>query len=528
MKKFIPISTFHKLFKSYSDLLSYDGLSVFIDRLKSSEGENISASLGLKPSELMYFIETVSKTENVLFYGWIEQNSNLFKFLTENKITFYEDKEGHLQHQLGASFQKFLSPFLSNQLIKHQGERELGKLEKLFSFVQLLDVEHRSVIENNLLESLMPEVKSVISNASSITDEQELIQVVKPMMDDRILTIVNSMSKASYGFKVDYVDDCLSVLKMQSCTPRFANWVLKRLEEIEMNKEHEHKVLDLRGELIAGNLAVKNHGKRKINFRFRNVAMFVFTITAVGLIGYLVFYKPFSRVEDVLFTNDTSFMQFSKEERLTIDSLLLAMKGQKAEDELRIDQGISLIGESDELTIRKSFENPILERTYKDLIMDAEYREDLYQDSCNTDVLFKPIPGSSDLKSRNANIETMIKNESEYDAIIVVSENTSKGSTFSMIILEGETKKIEINRYDLLKIVPGNNLQNYNPIIQDEGLPSKHFIQHFCKIDFNYKEGVTTDYQMVNLFEGRNKLLLMGDIGGSFKVIDINGAFATQ
>ena len=527
MKKFIPISIFRELYASHGDILTSEGLNKFVERLKSEEGILICRSSQILTDDFKFFVLTLLKQENVLFYGWVEQNKTLFELLTENRVSFYEDKEGHLQHQLGESFQKFLSPFLSNQLIKRKGERELVSLEKLFSFVQLLDVEHRSVIENNLLEGLMPEVKSVISNASSITDEQELIQVVKPMMDDRILTIVNSLSKASYGFKVDYVDDCLSVLKTKSCTPRFANWVLKKLENIELNKEHEHKVVELRNELIAGNLIVKNHGKRKINLRFRNVAMFVFAISAVGLIGYLVFYKPFSRVEDVLFTNDTSFMQFSKEERFRIDSLLVAMKGQTAEDELRIDQGAPLIGDSDELTIRKSFENPTLERIYKDLIKDAEYREYLYQDSCKNAVSFKLIPGSSDLEKRKANIETMIKNESDYDAIIVVSENTKNGETFSMILLKGETKNFEINKYNFLKIIPGNDLQKH-ATLSEEDQPSKNFKQHFCDIDFNYKEGIKTDYQMINLFEGRNKLLLMGDIGGSFKVIDINGAFETQ
>ena len=528
MKKFIPISVFQKLYISQSDLLTSDGLSSFVKRLNSEEGNAISKASLHQSVDFLYFIETLSKKENVLFYGWVEQNLVLLKFLTENKVDFFKDKEGHLLHKFGLAYKKFVSPFLSNQLLEHQGEKELSKLEKVFSFVQLLDSEHRGVVENQLINELMSDVKNVTSNARAIEDEQILIEIIKPLMDDRILKVVNSLSKASYGFKVGYVDDCLSVLKTKSCTPRFANWVLKKLENIELNKEHEHKVVDLRNELITGDLVVRNHGKRKFNFRFGNLATFLFIVCVASLVGYVIYFKPFSEMEDVLFTNDTSFMQFSKEERLRIDSLLVAMKGQTAEDELRIDQGVPLIGDSDELTIRKSFENPTLERIYMDLIKDAEYREYLYQDSCKNAVSFKLIPGSSDLEKRKANIETMIKNESDYDAIIVVSENTKNGETFSMILLKGETKNFEINKYNFLKIIPGNDLQKHAVLSEEDDQPSKDFEQHFCDIDFNYGEGINRDYQMMNLSDGRTKILLMGDKGGSFKVIDINGAFESQ
>jgi len=42
------------------------------------------------------------------------------------------------------------------------------------------------------------------------------------------------------------------------------------------------------------------------------------------------------------------------------------------------------------------------------------------------------------------------------------------------------------------------------------------------------REAINTDHQMMNLIDGRTKILLMGDKGGSFKVIDINSAFESQ
>lgn len=526
MKKFISISTFQKLYSSRADLLTPEGLALFIERLNSEDGVSICQSELIQTEDFNNFLETLEKQENILFYGWVEQNQSLLEFVTKSELTTFHDKERHLEHKFSDNYKKFISPFLSNQLLKYQGEKELNNLEKVFSFVQLLDTEHRSVLENQLVNELMLDVKNVTTNAKSITDEQVLIETVKPLMDERIMAITNSLSKASYGFKVGYIDDILKVLKMKACTPRFANWILKRLEKIELNKEHEYKIIDLRNELISGELEVRNHGKKKFNFRIGTVAMIFLIIGIAGLVGYIIYYKPHSDVEETPFINDTSFMQFSKEERLKIDSLLIAMNGESMEDELRIDQGIPLIGDSDDLTIRNSYDNPTLERIYKDMIQDAENREDTYRDSCDKYVSFQQITGTTSLENRKANVETMIKNESDYDAILIVSENRKNGSTFSMMLPKNETKTFEINRYNYLKIIPGNHLQKFKQ--EQDALidqPSPDFKQQFCDIDFNYREGINTDYQLMHLNSGRTKILLMGDLGGTFKVIDIKSVF---
>ena len=113
MKKFIPISIFRELYASHGDILTSEGLNKFVERLKSEEGILICRSSQILTDDFKFFVLTLLKQEKVLFYGWVEQNKTLFELLTENRVSFYEDKEGHLQHQLGESFQKFLSPFLS-------------------------------------------------------------------------------------------------------------------------------------------------------------------------------------------------------------------------------------------------------------------------------------------------------------------------------------------------------------------------------------------------------------------------------
>lgn len=525
MSKFIPVQTFNQLYSSFSELLTDSGIKNFIIKLDGPEGKDIANQLQIEEKDLFTFRESMSDPQNILFHGWVEENGSLQNLLVEGRLKKYDDSSNHLKHQFLEKYQVFLSPYLSNNLLQYKGEEDLTILENAFSYVCLLDKNHRPTIESQLFEVIKNNVSNSVNSCKIIKEESELIELVKPLCDDRIISCVNSLSRASYAYKLGYIDEVLKVLKYKSCTPRFANWILKKLGAVQLNNEHEYKVKGLRKDLKEGDLAVRNHGKGGAPIKWGNIITLMLTFIVGGLVFWVVKYKPFSDVNDPQFTNDTSFMQFSKEERKKIDSLLVSMKGNLNNEDLMIDQGIPLIGESDQLTLRKTFLNASMERVYQDFIKDAEIREGKIPDSCQGNMSFEPIIGSKVLSSNSGKVEAMIKNESGYDAIIVVAEDNKGGNLYSMLLKQGETKSFKMNYYNHLMVIPGNDFQAYSipkGISVDE-LPSDKFKHYFCNVDFNYLQAINTTYQLTGMQNGKAKFLLMGDKGLNFHLIDING-----
>ncbi len=522
MKPFIPINAFQSFYSSFSELLTPEGINLFQKKIEQ-DGEEVFKKYNASIEEKQAFIDALANPKFILFHSWTEQNQVLFSLLTTGKLNLFTDKAKHLQHQYANEYKKFLSPFLSELLLKFDDSKELNIRLKALSFCQLLDKAHAPVVESQLFSPTLSEIKTIASSCKTIEDEKELIRRVTPLCKEEIIQSVNYLSRSSYGLKMEYVDTILSILKYKSCTPRFANWVLKELKKIELNKEHNTKITDFIRDLKKGELTVRNHGKQKRIIKTSTILTFLIVVLLGSSVFYLIKYKPFSEVEDEKISSETSFMQFSVEERKKIDSLLLVMNGNSKKDQIQIDKGTPLIGESDILTVRKSFVNEKFYAIHDDFLFDAEGRTYL-SDSCKTVVDFIEIEGTKKLKKKNGESNAKMKNESGYDVIIIVGEFAKNGAVYSAYLKQEETISFHLNKDDLIFLVAGTELNNYKKTNNKTKPSSKRFKQHFCYIDDNYYNSIATVYQVKHNNFSRIKLLLKGNFGASFFMIDLQSA----
>lgn len=513
------------MYVSHADLLTDEGIESFKAKL-NEEGLNLASKNGYSSEDLNSFSRSINNPNNLVFYGWVEQTGALLELLSGKKEPqFYLDRARHLEHQLANKYKQFLSPFLAESLLKFSGEKDISTLNNALSFCQLLDEDHSAVVESELFKTIKKRLLAMKSSMKSIEEEQGLIDLVKPLCSDEIITSVNSLSKASYALKLEYVDSMLAPIRVKSCTTRFANWILKQMEGIELNKEHEHKIVDLKRELREGELEVRNHGKGRTPIRWKNVIFSTFILGIAAVVFVVIYFKPFSEVKDQQFTNSSSFKQFTKEERIKIDSLLQAMNGNKREEEIYYDQGVPLIGQSTTLTLRKEFKNPTMEGLYNDLIKDAENQKAGYRDSCKTAIEYKRNTGIKNLIDLKGDIEAVIKNESDYDIIVYVAENRATGEVFSLYVPQGSTEVFTVNKYNTITVIAGNKHQAYvaHSGLSSDDKPSSKFKTHFCETDDNYKESINTSYKVIDKSQDKVKFMVMGSPGSYFHLIDLNG-----
>ena len=526
MRKFIPLSVFKELYSNESELLADVGMNSFREKLVIN-GNSIAEKAGFNTDQFMAFQETLLDPSNIVFYGWIEQHAAVKKALLGEKLSLFVDSSQHLSHTLSNSYKKFISSVLSDKLVRvkihSDEERKIA-----FSFVQLLDDRHRAVVEDKLFQPYQVQLDVLKTVSETTTDEQELVNLTKPLCSDEILAIVNYLSRASYASKLDYVDKILTTIHSKACTVRFANWVLERMSHVELNDEHKYKLTDLRKDLRQGNLTVRNHKKGSTPVRWKALFAMLLISLLVGSVVYLIVYKPFSQVDATEFSNNTSFRKFTKAERIRMDSLLNEMD-HPFEKEDEIDPLTTTIptGVDIDLVLRKSFKNSQMEAIYNDLMADVKLKENYPTSDCSDskNTVFKTSSSVKSLDDLKGVHPSVVRNESDYSIILYVAESFKGGKVYASLIKPNETIEFKVNKYNTLLIVAGNSYQKFiSPSSsKEEEQPSEAYTHHFCDTDLNYEETVCTSYQFLHPREGKNKFMVMGAKSGYVHLVDVHG-----
>ncbi|MDX2359369.1 MAG: hypothetical protein QNK23_01090 [Crocinitomicaceae bacterium] len=526
MPKFISITLFESLYRSQSDLLLDDGINNFIEKLSGTEGDLIARANGIDHAAFSGFIRSLKKPTTVLFQSWVAQSPALENLLKgKGEIEQFYDNHNHLKHQLSEEYKRYISPYLAECLLKYGGKEDRSLLVKCFSYVQLLDEDHTGLVEDALFKSIQDSLKAIKSPNTSMETEQELIDIVQPLCSKQIITIVNSISKTSYALKLGYVDGMLVALERRACTPRFANWVIKQLDEVKLNDEHNYKLRDIHKGIKQGRVKFQDTRQAKFTFNWKLLLLPVVVLAVYfGVYWYFAYQaaNP-TEIDPMQMAENTSFQQFSKEERMKIDSLLREMEGTFEEDDM-LDQGLPILGgASADLTMRREFDNDLMEDLYIDLDKDASLQAGGNNANCDTEIDFYRKAGVKNLALKNGEMEAMMRNESEFDVIVYVFDNSANGSVYSMMIKVGETRVFEMNRYDGMLLVPGDNFQTYDPPagIDAVDLPSQKFKTHFCETDVNYADAINTAYQLTETNGGTTKFMLAGAQWSFFEIIDI-------
>lgn len=526
MRRFIPLSVFNELYSSQSELLTNVGMNSFREKL-AINGNRIAEEAGFNTDQFIAFQETLLDPSSIVFYGWIEQHSVLKKALLGEPLALFSDSAKQLNHSLSNSYKTFLSVVLSEKLvlakINSDAERSVA-----FSFVQLLDERHRAVVEDKLFQPFQDRLNGLKAVSDSTNDEQELVNLVKPLCSDEIIASVNYLSRASYASKLGYVDKILDTIHSNACTVRFANWVLERMSDVKLNDEHLYKLTDLRKDLRQGNLTVKNHKKGRAPIRWKVIFTIFLISVLMGSVIYLIAYKPFSTVQEPKFSNNTSFREFSKNERIRMDSLLREMDNPFDKVDT-LDPMITPIktGVDIDLVLRKTFKNDRMELIYEDLMADVELNENYPNSNCLNfkDMTLKPSVSLGSLNNRTGTYTAVVRNESEYGIVLYVSEDNKKGRVYAATIEPNETIEFKISKYNTMLIVAGNSYQKFfaPKNSKENEQPSEAFTHHFCDTDLNYEETINTAYQFLHPREGKNKFMVMGAKSGYVHLVDVHG-----
>ncbi|TNF00760.1 MAG: hypothetical protein EP322_00845, partial [Bacteroidetes bacterium] len=223
------------------DPMSDAGLQELTEALGENEARNTLIQQGFTEADLADFSARLS-AETLLFQQWIASNKALNDVLSEGILSEYRDNQGVSEHRLFKDFQTYVSLYLTDKLLHYTHATEPKIRHEVTSFLPLLDLDNRYLVEDQLFRELRNKLAKVEAEWETWQDEEMQKGAVMPLMSDEVIHELNALSKASYANIMYYVDTLLKTLYAPGTTPRFANWMIKRLELLDLNNEHQEKI----------------------------------------------------------------------------------------------------------------------------------------------------------------------------------------------------------------------------------------------------------------------------------------------
>lgn len=533
--QYLSLNALRETLNFHSDLLQNEQQQKILIEIEkhSNQGEIQIGKKTFDSAAVKTFILSLD-AKKLVFIDWIDQKKDLLSLLEgELSPKLFRDTHNWKEHALYPDFQQFLSPYLQDSFLLFREGIPNEKLLITFSYASLLPSDDKMFIEQMLFKPFQNKFESSKEFLIHSKSEKELMLHLDPFCNDSVIGVINYLSRTSYATKLWYLDQMLWVIQQKACTIRLANWILKQLERIALNPEHEEKINDLKKDLQHGKIKTKNTLIHKKNRWSRSTLLTGFIVLVLAFsVVWIIVEKPFSSTDDNQFESSTSFEQFTKEERKKIDSLLREIQPNQGKNKPQIDPSNPILGNGISLEIRKPLENVRMEDLYQNLLIDVELHEQNLIDSCSVfpskSAGNQQYAGVKNANSSKGKIEILFKNESDYDVYLLAFEDETKGKIYSKLIQKKTMVNLKFNIGDQFLFIAGNQLGKFIAPKNSTSLPSTDFDHHFCQVDENYSETISTFYILERPQSGLNKLLFSGDKNGYFSVIDLYGVLEVR
>jgi len=464
----------------------------------------------------------------LVFWDWIDQSNDLLALLNGKmpKVA-YQGRYNWEKHALFGGFQTFTSPFLSSALIHLNKELNSQSRSLLLSYCTLLSPDERLFVEQKIIQPIIDLSSASARNCMGIDKESGILEIIEPITSEEILFSINSLSRRSYHLKVEYVDLITQILDAPGCTPRLAYRVLNRLTNLDLNPEHREKIEGLIKDLKKGEVSLGRQKRPLLVFRWAFVLIPVFIAVLVFAVFWIKNYQP--PVKTALDSN-SSFEQFTPEERRQLDSLIHLKESQFQLEEDDKDQYMWTSGTNVSLTLRQPLQNELMEKIYENWIRDAALFENGINVPCkDTSKILGPFKNVNAISEIQGDHEILMKNESEYLIYLFCWEEYQSGEVFSIVIKPQEKIKFNMLKKQQLLFVAGKSMDKfYKPSNTGLELPDPSFDHHFCSVDANFHLSLTTLYSLERPSSGHNKILISGSTVDPFVVADLYGILETN
>ncbi len=529
--KYIPL-------KAIADFLSLEKVNdlllheLCIEKAKLKYSENVIFIFGdkqLSEIEFITLIQTISSEKLIVFDQWIQGNLVLLNLLTKENLSVNNfDIDSLKNHFLFPEFKRFLSPYLIPILVKNCENKSLKELLIVASFINLLDKNSSPILQDKIASELRKKHQKIVEESKKVASEKELIQTIGFAFSNELISILNHFDEQYYSAKVELIENGIQFFKHPKTSNRVAFWIINQLNLLQLNQEHLQKLNEIQQSIRNGeDLYFKRKAlvSNKINW-IKTSAIFV----SLTLIGFAVYYFLQQNMDVKDIETKSTFSNFSKEERIKMDSILKTIKKKEEVEETPFDAGNGYLHLTP-LEIQLKNRNPFRNEKIENFVQISSKVQELMQanevDSCvniknkslNSINFFDFKP----LSKQVAQKKMYFKNESTYQILVLNFEDKKDGLVYYKILKPEEDFNFLAKENSSFLFVPGKNLSE---IIESKtSILSSSNKYHFCFADEYFENNLFQSYKLKSIPQEQVKLLFNESSATSFYFLDLYEAF---
>ena len=498
--QFIRISSLRQQLPDIVFPVPADQLNVFREHFYTCE-----AAAALTIPEKEQWIERLRSEEYVLFIEWAEQERNLAELLSGGKLAPFQNTTNVLQHALFYSFQAFITPFLHRALADRMKNTKPAEWEAGLSYIPLLAEREADLVQSVVYDQVKAERDKLHTLMRSAKTDETLQKVIRPYVTPQYITILNSFTSSFYRVKVVWMDLVKEVMAHPASSRRLVMYLLRELGKLNLQPDHVLEMQQLEREIKIGAVKVE---EKKVPLKVM-VLLSLATLLVIGVVLLLVL-AP-TEPEHNKVQERTSYMDFTEEERKTIDSLLSDIQTEREHKDEVIDQSdMNYVGE--ELTLRVPLRN-----------QDAEYLLESWEskdssthkpDPAESRPFDDPFPMTEPLSEKRGSIRAKFQNDTELSVLIMVFRDTEDEWVYTEYLEKKGVTTFRISPGEHLYVLPGTKIDKGT---QYSDLP-------FRQVDSRFFRQLEQDYVIDDLSPASIKLVWKALNGYDLFLLDVNDA----
>jgi len=500
--RFIRLSTLREQFPTVHFPLTESDQELFRPAFYASE----LAQKNSIPDNEQWLIKLQSE-EFVLFLDWAEQERNLANLLDDSgKLLAFQNTTKVLQHALFARFRTFITPFLYLPLLHAMKESRPETWQAGLSYVPLLNEHEADLVQQVVYEQLKVRHVELENSIQRAKNEDQLLDAIRKHLTPDLVTTLNLFTVSFYRVKTAWMEIVKQVANHPAGSKRLVLYLIKELDKLQLNPDHLTELRELDRGIKVGAVTVDEF---KIPLK-RVVLLSISLILVIGLI-YLIWIIP-SRPEREIAQEKTAFMDFTVQERKTIDSLLhhAKMEYQQQDDGVIDGSDMTYVGE--ELVVKIPWKNELAETLishWKE--HDSTNQKPQSAESKKEDRIF---PSTESLEDKTGTISAKFQNDTELSVIVVVFKDRADEWVYSQYIEKGGIIHFKLSPEEHLLVLPGSKVPKH---LNPGSLP-------FQQVDSRFFKHLDHVYVVDDLSPSNVKFVWKSLNNFDFFLLDVNGA----
>jgi hypothetical protein len=444
--------------------------------------------------------------EFVLFLDWTEQERNLACLFDENgSLLPFQNTTRVLSHALFPRFQQFITPFLSKKLNSLVQEKSIDTWRKGMTYLALLNEREADVVQSIVYAQLREQHSGLTSQIQQARSENDLHVLIQKTLTPELVELLNLFTLSFYRVKTMWVETLVEVAHHKHSSKRLVLYFIKELNRLTLNADHLQELRDM--ERMVKNNTVKVENKKTSVKQIMAIAASVIAlIVLIGVIWWLPAEPDPDKPQE-----KTAYMDFTPEERATMDSLLHQIKQQREGSDNQIDRpDMDYVGQ--DLIVNIPWNNLQAE----ELISQWREKDSLGRTPRSEDSkkYENPFPSTEALKDKTGTVTAKFQNDTQLSVFIMVFKDRADEWVYTGYVEKGGIISFKLNPGEQLLVLPGSKVPRD---LDYDDLP-------FYQVDSRFFENLGKPYSVSDFSPKKVKLVWKALNTYDFYLLDVNGA----